>query len=366
MGLSRRVNYPYFYIRLSCPRFPVFAESISLLGRSNPHLLRNTFDKRSSNHFIASTSRRPSLPLPEKLTPHYQQQVEQSTSHFPALPSNVFIHGSKDPQGRERSFPGDHPAARWSSPSSAVTTWRRRSRGRCRVRHLTPLCFGGRSVNRLVPGFSTPNSTTVVSRGREKSFTKEGGTKGEREKKERETQTEKQANPPELGGRGRARAPVTSRSNAAFATPRGRDSSSLATDEGCCTKSLRQPRARAQNPYSPARSWHPRSVSHPSSLSLSLSRLHGRKTGPVLSFLSSSIPRPSCYSRYSPSSSPSITTRGASCTILSLFLVPSIVFPSRLTEFPLFPRDSSSKEGEGAVRLFSVRFHPSFPPRFLS
>lgn len=201
-GLSRRVNYPYFYIRLSCPRFPVFAESISLLGRSNPHLLRNTFDKRSSNHFIASTSRRPSLPLPEKLTPHYQQQVEQSTSHFPALPSNVFIHGSKDPQGRERSFPGDHPAARWSSPSSAVTTWRRRSRGRCRVRHLTPLCFGGRSVNRLVPGFSTPNSTTVVSRGREKSFTKEGGTKGEREKKERETQTEKQANPPELGGEG--------------------------------------------------------------------------------------------------------------------------------------------------------------------
>lgn len=222
-------------------------------------------------------------------------------------------------------------------------------------------------VDRLIGWFQAfpPRTVQQSCLAEERNPSQKRGAQRGREKKKRERHRQRSRQIlRSWGGRGRARAPVTSRSNAAFATPRGRDSSSLATDEGCCTKSLRQPRARAQNPYSPARSWHPRSVSHPSSLSLS--RLHGRKTGPVLSFLSSSIPRPSCYSRYSPSSSPSITTRGASCTILSLFLVPSIVFPSRLTEFPLFPRDSSSKEGEGAVRLFSVRFHPSFPPRFLS
>lgn len=58
-----------------------------------------TRSTNSWNHLIASASRRPSVPPPEKLTPHYQQQVEQSTSHFPALPSSVFIHGSKGPQG---------------------------------------------------------------------------------------------------------------------------------------------------------------------------------------------------------------------------------------------------------------------------
>lgn len=224
-------------------------------------------------------------------------------------------------------------------------------------------------VDRLIGWFQAfpPRTVQQSCLAEERNPSQKRGAQRGREKKKRERHRQRSRQIlRSWGGRGRARAPVTSRSNAAFATPRGRDSSSLATDEGCCTKSLRQPRARAQNPYSPARSWHPRSVSHPSSLSLS--RLHGSKTGPVLSFLSSSIPRPSCYSRYSPSSSLSITTRGASCTILSLSLsvVPSIVFPSRLTEFPLFPRDSSSKEGEGAVRLFSVRFHPSFPPRFLS
>lgn len=68
-----------------------------------------TRSTNSSNHFDLLLS----FPPPhQKLTPHYQQQVEQSTSHFPALPSNVFIHGSKDPRrGEERSFDpaADHP-----------------------------------------------------------------------------------------------------------------------------------------------------------------------------------------------------------------------------------------------------------------
>lgn len=105
-------------------------------------------------------------------------------------------------------------------------------------------------------------------------------TKGEREERGRERR-DTAGESSGAGGEGTRARSRNVALYAAFATPRGRDSSSLATDEGCCTKSLRQPRARAQNPYSPARSWHPRSVSHPSSLSF---RLRAR-TGPLLGFL---------------------------------------------------------------------------------
>lgn len=264
-----------------------------------------TRSTNSWNHLIASASRRPSVPPPEKLTPHYQQQVKQSTSHFPALPSSVFIHGSKGPQGWERSF-----------SSAVTTTWRRRSRGRCRVRHLTPRCslwpIGcGSTPAALRPEYSRRNPS-------------HNGTKGEREERERERR-DTAGESSGAGGEGTRARSRNVALYAAFATPRGRDSSSLATDEGCCTKSLRQPRARAQNPYSPARSWHPRSVSHPSSLSP-----FTRKDG-----------APS-----SPSSSPSMTARYD-----SLSLAPSIVSPSRLTEFAVFL--FLDTKGEGS-------FHPLF------
>lgn len=129
-------------------------------------------------------------------------------------------------------------------------------------------------VDRLIGWFQAfpPRTVQQSCLAEERNPSQKRGAQRGREKKKRERHRQRSRQIlRSWGGRGRARAPVTSRSNAAFATPRGRDSSSLATDEGCCTKSLRQPRARAQNPYSPARSWHPRSVSHPSSLSLSLS-----------------------------------------------------------------------------------------------
>lgn len=129
-----------------------------------------TRSTNSWNHLIASASRRPSVPPPEKLTPHYQQQVEQSTSHFPALPSSVFIHGSKGPQGWERSF-----------SSAVTTTWRRRSRGRCRVRHLTP------SLLALADRLRIDSSRSPARIFAEKSFTQwhKGGErrKGERKKR---------------------------------------------------------------------------------------------------------------------------------------------------------------------------------------
>lgn len=158
---------------------------------------------------------------PKKLTPHYQQQLEQGTSHFPALPSNVFIH-SGDPGSARRSSNDDHRQCGCSSqlPFSVIATWRTVSRdasraGKCHRAHST-----------LTPWFLFPRTVGYVTvRNLKKSVHK---------------------NTPRHWG-ARARSDVV-----ATHTPRGRDSSWLATDEGCCTKSLRQPRARAQNPYSPA------------------------------------------------------------------------------------------------------------------
>lgn len=110
------------------------AESIPppLTFKFHPTYVTDTTFEHTSSSFVNLLDRYrsidPSSPTPptEKLTPHYQQQVEQSTSHFPALPSNVFIIHGGDP-GFERSLDrGDHRMA-GSSSSSAVTTWRRRS-----------------------------------------------------------------------------------------------------------------------------------------------------------------------------------------------------------------------------------------------
>lgn len=196
------------------------------------------------------------------------------------------------------------------------------------MRHLTP------SLLALADRLRIDSSRSPARIFAEKSFTQwhKEGEREERGRERRDTAGESSG----AGGEGTRARSRNVALYAAFATPRGRDSSSLATDEGCCTKSLRQPRARAQNPYSPARSWHPRSVSHPSSLSP-----FTRKDG-----------APS-----SPSSSPSMTARYD-----SLSLAPSIVSPSRLTEFAVFLFLDTKGEGSWSpLASFSPLFSAAVP-----
>ena len=56
---------------------------------------------------------------PRKLTPHYQQQMEQSTTHFSALPSNVFIHPG-DAGSAARSSSGDDHRLQGGGPFSGA------------------------------------------------------------------------------------------------------------------------------------------------------------------------------------------------------------------------------------------------------
>lgn len=246
-----------------------------------------TRSTNSSNHFVLLDF---SFPLPiRNLPPTISSRWNRARRTFPHFRRTSLSMAPRIPDVEKRDPSIPPPIIRRSSRTSSflrtTTTWWRRSRGRCRVRHLTPPCGAGllwQPIGLLVELIdSSTFSTSRIARqlqyfGSTESFAQERAPEkgGEREKRKKERKkgrrdTEKQANPPEPGGEGRRARSRNVAFYAAFATPRGRDSSSLATDEGCCTKSLRQPRARAQNPYSPARSWHPRSVSHPSSLSLS-------------------------------------------------------------------------------------------------
>lgn len=244
-----------------------------------------TRSTNSSNHFILLDF---PFPLPiRNLPPTISSRWNRARRTFPHFRRTSLSMAPRIPDVEKRDPSIPPPIIRRSSRTSSflrtTTTWRRRSRGRCRVRHLTPPCGAGllwQPIGLLVELIdSSTFSTSRIARQlqyfgilRTRKGARKRGREEKRKKERKKEEGETQRSRRILRSRGGEGTRARSRNvafYAAFATPRGRDSSSLATDEGCCTKSLRQPRARAQNPYSPARSWHPRSVSHPSSLSLS-------------------------------------------------------------------------------------------------
>lgn len=187
--------------------------------------------------------------------------------------------------------------------------------------------FGRSVADRLQP-LSGPNIRgeilhTMAQRGREKKG-------GEKEKTQ-------QASPPEPGGRGRARAPVTSR-----CTPRSQRHADATVPHLQLTRDAARrvcaSLAPAHRILTPLRA--PGTLGQLVTLLLSL-RLRAR-TGPLLR--------------------PPRRPRWQHATILSLSPLRSCL----LLAWPSSPCFSSSTRRGRAVGLLSLRFRPSFPPRFLS
>lgn len=187
-----------------------------------------TRSTNSSNHFVLLDF---SFPLPiRNLPPTISSRWNRARRTFPHFRRTSLSMAPRIPDVEKRDPSIPPPIIRRSSRTSSflrtTTTWRRRSRGRCRVRHLTPPCGAGllwQPIGLLVELIdSSTFSTSRIARQLQyfgilrtrKGARKRGREekrKKERKKEEGETQRSRRILR-SRGGRGGARAPVTSRS----------------------------------------------------------------------------------------------------------------------------------------------------------